>query len=123
MTLSIRIEPDDVVEVRAQGKLTRDDYRVFVPEMERLMKKDRKLRILFEMEDFGGWEAGALWEDLKFDVKHHDDIERLALVGNEKWQKWMATVCKPFTSAKVKYFSEDEKSRADNWIRTSAAAG
>jgi len=30
------------------------------------------------MTGFHGWDAGALWEDIKFDIKHFGDIERLA---------------------------------------------
>ena len=52
-----------------------------------------KIRVLFEMRDFHGWEAGALWEDVKFDFKHFSDIERAAMVGDKTWEKWMATFC------------------------------
>ena len=38
------------------------------------------------MTGFQGWDAGAAWEDLKFDLKHFGDIERLAMVGDKKWQ-------------------------------------
>ena len=41
----------------------------------------------------------ALWDDTKFSAKHCTDIEKLALVGDSTWQKWMAIVCKPFTMA------------------------
>ena len=42
------------------------------------------------MKDFHGWDAGALWEDIKFDLKHFSDIERVAMVGEKKWQKGMS---------------------------------
>lgn len=67
--------------------------------MERLVKQHGKIRMLVEMHDFHGWTAGALWEDVKFDAKHFHDIERLALVGETKWEKGMAVFCKPFTTA------------------------
>ena len=93
-----------VLEVRASGKLAKEDYEHFVPEIEHLIGQHKKVRVLFEMHDFHGWEAGALWADIKFDLKHFGDIERLALVGETKWEKGMAAFCKPFTTAKVKYF-------------------
>ena len=31
--------------------------------------------MLFDMTGFHGWEAGALWEDTKFAIKHFGDIE------------------------------------------------
>ena len=53
------------------------------------MQQHGKICILFEMEDFHGWKTAALWEDLKFDLKHFAAIERLAMVGDRKWQKGM----------------------------------
>lgn len=86
-------------------------YEHFVPEFERLVRQHGKLRVLFEMTGFHGWEIGALWEDIKFDIKHFADIERLATVGEKKWQRGMATFCKPFTKATIRYF--DHANAAD----------
>ena len=41
-------------------------------------------RVLFDMTDFEGWESGAMWEEIKFDLRHFADIERLAVVGDTK---------------------------------------
>jgi hypothetical protein len=51
------------------------------------------------MTDFHDWKAGALWQDIKFDLKHCTDIERLAMVGDKTWEKGMSVFCKPFTTA------------------------
>jgi hypothetical protein len=64
----------------------------------------------------------ALWEDIKFDVKHFADIERLALVGESKWEAGMAVFCKPFTTAKIKYFDESKAAEAQEWIRAELPA-
>jgi hypothetical protein len=105
-----------IVEVRISGKLTTDDYERFVPELGRLITLHGRIRILFEMRDFHGWTAGALWQDLKFDVKHFRDIERLAMVGEKQWEKGMAIFCKPFTSAKIRYFDVPGLDEARKWL-------
>jgi len=105
-----------VVAVRVSGKLTKDDYKRFVPEVERLIREHGRIRVLFEMHDFQGWEMGALWEDIKFDLKHFSDIERLAMVGERKWEKGMAVFCKPFTTAEIRYFDHAEADKARRWI-------
>jgi len=105
-----------IVHIRLTGKLTGQDYEHFVPEVERLIKQYGKIRILMEMHDFHGWDAGALWEDIKFDLKHFRDIERLAMVGETKWQSGMATFCGPFTSAKIRYFELGQEEQAREWI-------
>jgi hypothetical protein len=87
-----------------------------VPVVDKQIKDHGKLRILFVMRDFHGWTAGAMWEDMKFDLKHWRDIERLAIVGETKWEKGMATFCKPFTTAKIKYFDESQLDAARAWV-------
>ena len=86
-----------VLDVRVSGKLSKADYERFVP-------------------DFRGWELGALWEDIKFDLKHFGDIERLAMVGDKKWEEWMAKFCGPFTKARIRYFDQSEADKARSWI-------
>jgi phosphoketolase len=46
---------------------------------------------LFELTGFHGWEAGALWDEIKLDIRHFADIERLAVVGDKKWEHGMVT--------------------------------
>ncbi|REK15850.1 MAG: STAS/SEC14 domain-containing protein [Planctomycetota bacterium] len=111
-----------VLEIKLSGKLSKEDYQHFVPKVEELIKQHGKVRILMQMHDFHGWEAAALWEDIKFDVKHFSDIERLAMVGDSKWEAGMAAFCKPFTTAKVQYFDEAKLTEAQAWINEGLAA-
>ena len=110
-----------ILNVKISGKLSKDDYQEFVPRVEKLIKDHKRIRILVAMHDFHGWEMGALWEDIKFDVKHFGDIERLALVGDSKWEAGMAKFCKPFTKAKIEYFDETKADRAREWIAADLA--
>ena len=111
-----------VLSVKMSGKLSTEDYERFVPEVEGLIKKHGKIRILLQMHDFHGWSVGALWEDIKFDIKHFSDIERLAMVGDRKWEAGMAAFCKPFTTAKVRYFDVSDIDQARQWIEESSAS-
>jgi len=105
-----------LVHVSITGKLSREDYETFIPVVERLISEHGKLRMLIQMHDFHGWTAGALWEDIKFDAKHYADIERLALVGESKWEKGMSVFCRPFTSATIRYFDSSALSEARGWV-------
>ena len=107
-----------VLHVRVCGKLTKEAYETFTPVVEDLIQEHGKLRMLFEMHDFHGWTAGALWEDLKFDFKHWKDIERLAIVGESKWEAGMAVFCKPFTAATIRYFDHAKLDDAQAWIES-----
>jgi hypothetical protein len=117
MTDNIEIAATDgTLEVRVTGKLTKEVYQELVPIVDNQIEQFGKLRILFTMHDFHGWTAGALWEDTKFDLKHWKDIERLAIVGEKEWEHGMATFCKPFTTAKIKYFDHSQLAEARAWL-------
>ena len=117
--MPIQLNEEDggkILVVHISAKLTKADYEHFVPEFERLVQQHGKLRLLFDMTGFHGWDAGALWEDIKFDIKHFADIERLAMVGEKKWQQGMATFCKPFTKATIRYFDHADAAEARKWL-------
>ncbi len=105
-----------ILVVHVSGKLVTADYADFVSEFERLVQQHGKLRVLFDMTGFRGWDAGALWEDTKFGIKHFGDIERLAMVGEKKWQHGMATFFKPFTKATTRYFDHADATSARTWL-------
>jgi hypothetical protein len=119
MTMAIQLQEENggrVLAVHVSGKLARADYEQFVPEFERLVRQHGKLRLLFEMTGFHGWDAGAAWEDFKFGVEHFADIERLAMIGEKRWQHGMATFCKPFTKATIRYFDHANATQARKWL-------
>ena len=105
-----------VLEVHVSGNLAHEDYLHFVPKFELLIKQHGKLRVLFDMVEFHGWEPGALWDDIKFDVKHFSDVERLAMVGDKKWEEGMSIFCRPFTTAKIRYFDHTRVDDARAWL-------
>ena len=105
------------IEVVVSGKLSAEDYEQFVPKVEKDIAQNGKVRILFVMEDFHGWDMGALWQDIKFDIKHFADIECLAMVGDKKWEKGMAKFCIPFTKAKIRFFPPEEIEDARKWLQ------
>jgi SpoIIAA-like len=102
--------------IRISGKLHKHDYQQFVPIVEKAVREHGKIRMLVEMRNFHGWDIGALWEDVKFDAKHFSDIERLAIVGDSRWEKLMAAFCKPFTTATIRYFPSEKLAEARAWI-------
>lgn len=105
-----------LLTVKISGKLSGDDYKILEPGVEKLIGDSGKIKILFIMHDFHGWDMGAVWEDIKFATKHCSDIEKIAMVGESTWEKWMATICKPFTMSKVKYFDAGVEQQALDWL-------
>jgi len=104
------------LETKISGKLSRQDYEVLEPVVSAFIESQGKIKILFQMHDFHGWEIGAVWEDIKFATKHCADISKIAMVGEKSWEKWMSTICKPFTLSSIKYFDSGEVDAARTWL-------
>lgn len=113
--------PEDagsLLALRVSGKLSEADYNQLGQHLSDRVAKEGTLRILIEMRDFKGWETfAAMWEDLKLDVKHYRDIERIAMVGDEAWQEWMTKLSTPFLPGHVRYFELTARDEAVAWLK------
>ncbi|MFO0851079.1 MAG: STAS/SEC14 domain-containing protein [Gemmataceae bacterium] len=108
--------PAHTVGLKLSGKLHDADYKAFVPLIDAEFAKEGKVNVLAQFHDFHGWDLHALWDDIKFATTHCTKIQRIALVGDKTWEKWMAAVCKPFTMAKVRYFDAAGIEAAKAWL-------
>jgi hypothetical protein len=86
--------PAHTVGFKLSGKLHDADYQQFVPLVDAEIAKEGKVNVLAQFHDFHGWDAKALWDDIQFSTTHCTKINRIALVGEKSWEKWMAKVCK-----------------------------
>jgi len=108
--------PPHTVGFQMSGKLHDEDYKTFVPLVDREIAKDGKVNVLAQFHDFHGWDVKALWDDIKISTTHCTKIKKIALVGEKTWEKWMAKVCKPFTMAKIQYFDASQIEAAKAWL-------
>ena len=107
----------NILAFKMSGKLHDADYNTFVPLIDEVAAKAGKVRLLAQFHDFQGWDLHALWDDIKFATTHCTKIERIALVGEKTWEKWMSMVCKPFTMAKLRYFDAAQIEAAWAWLK------
>ena len=116
MIEQIPLDLDQTLGFKMSGKLHDEDYKKFVPSIDAAVAKHGKVRLLAQFHDFHGWDLHALWDDIKFSTTHCTKFKKIALVGDKKWEKWMAVVCKPFTMAKIRYFDANQIESAKQWL-------
>jgi hypothetical protein len=107
---------EKILGFKVSGKLTDEDYKAFVPQIEKIIQEFGRISLLLELDDFHGWDLGAAWDDFKFGMKHIKDFKRVAIVGDKKWEEWMAKLAKPFMRAEVKYFDGSQLQDAWGWL-------
>src|SRR2546423_67417 len=80
---------EKIVGIKVSGWLTHKEYGEFIPLVEKAIERAGEIRIFFQMEDFRGWAPRAAFDDLRFDFRHNDDVERAVMVGDKVWEKWL----------------------------------
>jgi hypothetical protein len=107
----------NVVGYKAIGEITAADYEKLVPEVKALIEKEGNIRILFDLTDFK-WEKLEAWlADLKFGYEFHNQIEKMAVVGDKTWEQWMTHLARPFYAQDAKFFHSEDIDKAWAWLR------
>lgn len=117
----VRIErekSENMIRTLVSDLLTREDYDKMLPALQQTVNEWNGIRWYFEMRNFGGWEPGATFQELKFEIEHADEVAKIALVGTKKWQEWLTEATKPFTLAEVRFFEYPEREEAIRWIKS-----
>ncbi len=105
-----------VATIRVSGKLTAEDYEQAMPELEQAISAaNGALNAVIVLDDLRGWDLQALWKDLRFDIRHHDDFRRIAVVGQTDAERIGAKASGLLTGAKVEFFLLDEIDEAHAW--------
>ena len=68
------------------------------------------------MTEFHGIELRALWDEVKFDVRHAGQIERCAVVGDRAWEAWMTKLSRPIFFKQNGFYNIAERDKAWEWI-------
>jgi hypothetical protein len=104
------------IKMTLKGKLTHSDYEIMIPTIEDMIKNTPhpKIKILVNALNLDGWELQAMWDDIKFGLKHNKEFEKIAYVGSKSWEEYGIKLSNWFTSGELEYF-EDE-SDAKRWL-------
>ena len=104
------------IEIAMIGKLKHEDYQLFVPTIDKALKSAKGLEvdILVDMKGFKGWEFLAAWDDFKFGVKHRSAFDKMAIIGNKKWEEASTAMMSHLMTGESKFFKEREK--ALSWL-------
>ena len=104
------------IEITMLGKLTHEDYQVFVPMIDKALKMAKGLEtdLLVDMKKLKGWELLAAWDDFKFGLKHRNAFDKVAIIGSKKWEEQSVAMMSHLMKGKIKFFKERKK--ALSWL-------
>jgi len=111
-----RVEDTFFIKLKINGTLTHEDYKMMLPMIENAIKdvEQPNIKVLVDAIDFDGWEMKALWDDLKFSLGHIELYNKIAFVGNKKWEEYAIKISNWFMIGDIEYFENIDD--AINWI-------
>ena len=81
------------------------------------MRRVGNVRLLFVLDGFEGWDPRDDWRDMAFYAKYGSSIDRIAIVGDERWQaETMMFAGADLRRAPVEFFPEASTAQARAWL-------
>lgn len=105
-----------IIELVIDGPVSAAEFDEIVARLEAAIATHGKIRVLELVKELGGVPPSKWWDDLKFGYRHMRDIQRAAIVAEQRWLEVFANLVNPFFSADLKYFKRAEIDKARAWL-------
>jgi hypothetical protein len=106
-----------ILTVKVSGTLTQPELTNLQKAAAAIFGADGKWRILVLTENFQGWERGASWDDFSFQSDHDVHIERMAIVGERRWEELaLLFTAKGLRTFSIQYFDPPQVAAARAWL-------
>ena len=117
MPLTMEHERDNVFRLDLRGRLTKAELDRCQESLARDMASRGPVRLLVMLHAFTGWDPGGPWNDLSFYITHGNSIERIAIVGPDRWRDEMLMfAAADLRKAPVQYFPPGTVDEARAWL-------
>jgi hypothetical protein len=108
---------EGLLTIKITGKLKRSELDRAQQSAIEIIQKQGKVRFLVIAEDFQGWDNRGDWDDLSFQMQYDEYIEKIAIVGEKKWEDLaFAFVGKGLRPVTIEYFIPPDLGRARAWV-------
>ncbi|MEF8817666.1 MAG: STAS/SEC14 domain-containing protein [Salinibacter sp.] len=110
--------PDaNLAGITLSDTLTEEDYEAFTSVLEDHFESNITTRVMIVMEDVDDWTPEERWEDLAFDIRHLSDVDKVAIVGDDLWERWLDKAEVLFPMSTIQTYEAADQEEAFDWIR------
>lgn len=111
----------NIMAFEIRGKVSLDEEKMWLTRIDEAVKVHGKVRFLVVLHEDAGWGIRAGIEDIRWGMKHTENIERIAIVTDRRIWKWLAEVEEPMArriGVEERRFSLEDLEEAWRWIRS-----
>jgi stage II sporulation SpoAA-like protein len=117
MPIALHHDGGKTYRLDISGLLSRAEFARSEDDLKTALAGAGSVRLLCVLKEFQGWESGGDWHDMGFYMTHGDAIERIAIVGEERWRDLaMMFASADLRRAPVEFFPESAMAQARTWL-------
>ena len=106
-----------LLQIKIRGMLKKPDHQRIIQVAKEAIAREGKVRALVILEGFEGWERHEDWGDVSFMMEQGQNIEKMAIVGDEKWRDdTLAFTAKGFRPTAIEFFQPSRTNEARIWL-------
>ena len=106
-----------LLQIRIRGMLEKADHERVIQIAKEAIAREGKIRGLIIAEGFEGWARHEDWGDVSFMMEEGQHIEKMAVVGDEKWRDdALAFTAKGFRPTAIEFFALSRLDEARRWL-------
>jgi hypothetical protein len=106
-----------LLQIKIRGMLKKADHERIIQIAKEAIAREGKIRGLIIAEAFEGWERSSDWGDVSFMTEEGEHIEKMAIVGDEKWRDdALAFTAKGFRPTAIEFFPASRMNEARIWL-------
>lgn len=112
----IDLDGANVVGYKLYQEMTTEDIERIHDDLRAAISEHDSVRLYTDVTGLEGVDPEAVIEDLKMTPEYVADIDRYAIVGEEKWHQWLTTAGDVVSKGEARYFSPEDAGLARSWI-------
>lgn len=117
MSANLEYQEDNIYLLRIGGVLKKSELDAAQTDFVQHIVPAGVIKLLVILEGFTGWERGAAWDDTEFFFSHRNDFEKMAIVGDTRWEaEALAFTGAGLRQGPVKFFPETAEADARAWL-------
>jgi len=108
-----------LLEIKLRGMLKKSDHDRLIQIAKEAIEREGKVRVLIVFEGFEGWERHRDWGDVSFMTEEGQHIEKMAIVGDERWEdEALAFTAKGLRPTAIEFFPPSRLNEGRTWLKS-----
>ena len=117
MSIEIVNASKGVLTFKVTGQLNQAEFAAAQKRAGEIIRQQGKVRLLVLIENFVGMEKAGDWGDVSFQADYDAFIEKLAIVGDRKWEDVaLLFTGKGVRRVPIEYFPPADLAKARTWL-------